>query len=653
LGSCNEIGLLPCTLAVVVVPQTLAGGGKAQNTTPEPSLESSESKGEMTTAGFSYAPQRLFTSRSMPILAASAALAGSFALGGGTKPGFLTDVILQLLSVPLLFIVLARWRPLQSPGTSSRSTTAALVIVAGLVLIHIAQLVPLPREIWLRLPNRQPILQSFDIIGRSLPWMPASVAPDVTWLALLSLLPAITVFLATLQLKYEERRLMVMLVLCLGGVCALLGLLQVAQGENSPLRPFAFTNPSEAVGLFANRNHFAAQMYSCLVLTAAFAIVATDGWRNPVNKKAPANSSLIGIVACVTLITLFVVTLGMARSRAGFALLVPAMLGAVLLPLALKKGSEARRGSSMMPLLAGFVLTLLMSTQFFLMRMLERLNTSTTTGDRLFAYAKETIEAAMTYMPIGSGVGTFVPVFAMHEKAERVNAAYVNRAHNDFLESWLEMGVPGLLVISAFLIWLMFRMSNVWSGRQPGAAWADLLLARASTIVILLLIVHSLVDYPLRTAAISGLFAFLCAMLLPPGQIDPESETGSTGTPPASPPREKHRTSTSRSSQPSNAAFAADATMWTPGAKPASMTLTPELPQWPQPTQGHPSTSSHPSIAHNPMPPLHDPAAGSPVNPPPPPPTVAPASATKLRGWDDAAAWPKEWQNPEAPGPKK
>src|SRR6516164_1973002 len=46
------------------------------------------------------------------------------------------------------------------------------------------------------------------------------------------------------------------------------GFLQMAQRPGSTLRFYDVTNPKEAVGLFANRNHFAAHLYVTLVLAA-------------------------------------------------------------------------------------------------------------------------------------------------------------------------------------------------------------------------------------------------------------------------------------------------------------------------------------------------------------------------------------------------
>ena len=99
---------------------------------------------------------------------------------------------------------------------------------------------------------------AFEITGQAVPWMPISVSPQATLLVLLSLIPPLAVFLGAVQLSYRERRWLSLVLIGVGIVSVFLGLIQVAQGPASGLRFFEFTNPSEAVGFFANRNHFAA-----------------------------------------------------------------------------------------------------------------------------------------------------------------------------------------------------------------------------------------------------------------------------------------------------------------------------------------------------------------------------------------------------------
>ena len=188
-------------------------------------------------------------------------------LGGGTGPGFLSDAVLQLLAVPLL--LLALWRLCELPS-AARTIRWPLAFCLAVVSVPLLQLIPLPPRIWTALPNREPMVEAFALVGRELPWMPISVSPRATWLSALSLLPALCVFLSTAQLGYRERRATSLLVLAVAILSVFVGLNQLAQGPNSPLRFFEFTNLTEAVGFFANRNHFAALLYTMTVFAAAW-----------------------------------------------------------------------------------------------------------------------------------------------------------------------------------------------------------------------------------------------------------------------------------------------------------------------------------------------------------------------------------------------
>ena len=71
-----------------------------------------------------------------------------------------------------------------------------------------------------------------------------SVSPQATWLSLLSLIPPLSIFLAVLLLGYRERHQLSLIILALGLISVFLGLTQVAQGPDSSLRFFEYTNPS-------------------------------------------------------------------------------------------------------------------------------------------------------------------------------------------------------------------------------------------------------------------------------------------------------------------------------------------------------------------------------------------------------------------------
>ena len=171
------------------------------------------------------------------------AFVASLLLGGGTRGGFLSDAILQLLAIPLLLVSL--WRMFEVSLT--RQMKLALYFCLAVAVLPLIQLIPLPPWLWTALPNRQPSAETFAILGQAVPWMPISVSPQATWLSGLSLVPPLAIFLSTILLAYSERRLLSLIIIAVGIVSVFIGLIQVAQGEQSPLRFFAITNPTEAV----------------------------------------------------------------------------------------------------------------------------------------------------------------------------------------------------------------------------------------------------------------------------------------------------------------------------------------------------------------------------------------------------------------------
>jgi O-antigen ligase len=441
--------------------------------------------------------------------------AASLILGGGTRGGFLSDAILQLLSIPLLLVSL--WRLFESSIT--KEMRLALGFCLTIALLPFVQLVPLPPWLWTVLPNRQPSVEAFTILGHAIPWMPISVAPQATWLSALSLIPPLAIFLGTLLLTFNERRQLSLVVIGIGIVSLFIGLMQIAQGPNSPLRFFEVTNLSEAVGFFANRNHYAAFLYCVVLFVAAWSVhVGTKG-----NAFKFGAYNVFAIVWSIVGFTLFVGLLvgeAMARSRAGLGLTIVALFGSLALFAVDRRevaASQPRRWFSPTKILVGgTILATALIVQFTLYRVMQRFGVDSV-EDARHIFVRNTIEAAKAYMPFGSGLGTFVPVYAMFEKPADVADAYINHAHNDPLELWLETGFVGPLMIVIFVAWLLWRSMKIWRpafGRESSAL--DRSLARAATIAIALVLVHSVVDYPLRTGAMMALMAFACALMIPP-----------------------------------------------------------------------------------------------------------------------------------------
>ena len=259
----------------------------------------------------------------------AAVLVVSLVLGGGTRSGFLSDFFLQLLTLPVLLYFL--WKLGAQPLT--RQIKVALTFCLALVALPLLQLVPLPPWLWTRLPNGDASSSAFEITGQAAPWMPISVSPQATLLVLLSLIPPLAVFLGAVQLSYRERRWLSLVLIGFGIVSVFLGLVQVAQGPASGLRFFEFTNPSEAVGFFANRNHFAALIYCVILFAVVWTIPAATDVGTKLSEWQFDVASILKAIAAFTILVMLLAGEAMARSRAGLALTIVALFGALALGL--------------------------------------------------------------------------------------------------------------------------------------------------------------------------------------------------------------------------------------------------------------------------------------------------------------------------------
>jgi len=439
-------------------------------------------------------------------------LVAALLLGGGTRGGFLSDTILELIAIPAF---LAAVTALIAMPWADRQGVAvwALALCLAIAALPLLQLVPLPPWIWTRLPHRDEIAGIFALVHRDLPWLPISVSPSLTWAGVLSLLPPVAVFLGAIQLGYRERRVLSLILVALGIGSALLGLLQVAQGQSSPWRFFVVTNPTEAVGFFANRNHLAALLNSVLLFGAAWAVhvgYSVGHWRLRRNIET---ASIVALTASFLGLVILIAAEGSSRSRAGIGLLIVALFGALMLAI-----MDRRRSSTSTPvklILGSVIIAVLLVLQFSLYRLLDRFDDPL--ENLRIQFAQSTIHAAEAYMPFGSGFGTFTAVYPSFEPPQDVlDNRYVNHAHDDVLELWLEGGAMSLLLMAVFSGWLFTASTKAWRQAPADSRPIDVLLARAATIVIPIIIVHSVFDYPLRTDAMMAVFALSCALLVEP-----------------------------------------------------------------------------------------------------------------------------------------
>lgn len=441
----------------------------------------------------------------------AATILAALLLGGGTRSGFLSDTLLQFLCLPLLLA--SMWQISGLPAEAP--VRKAGLLCALLLVIPLLQIVPLPPVIWTNLPGRGPQKEAFELVGQGVPWMPISATPGSTLLGLLSLVVPLSIFFGTSLLGFRDRRLLSLLVIAVGTVSAFVGLSQVAGGTAGGLRFFEFDNSSEAVGFFANRNHFAALLYCVLLLSFAWiAALALSGAEVPAGSHWLSSTAVLPLLAGLAIVLVLLAAEAMARSRAGIGLTMASLVGGFLIAFVGRRNSF---GSLPAQIVAGsMALAIVFVAQLALYRIMARFGSDPLLDARI-PLADTTFEAVRQFMPFGSGVGTFVPIYAMFEKPSDLRVdAFANRAHNDLLEMGLELGLFGILILAVFALWFGIRLVRVWRTPQGREIGFNDFLQRAASILVLLLIAHSLVDYPLRTGALMAMFAFACGLLVQP-----------------------------------------------------------------------------------------------------------------------------------------
>lgn len=429
-------------------------------------------------------------------------------LGGSAAAGRVLPAIPELLALPLVVLTALEEG---GPGAPARSRWWIAAVILGLPAV---QLVPLPPFAWTTLPGRGPVAEAYAAAGMSLPWLSTSLTPGATERLCLGLLPAVAIFLAVPHLAPGARDRLMHLAVLLGVLDAVLGLAQVAGGPDSPLRFYATASRSDAVGVFANRNHHAAFLALLVVLAGGLLAERGRGSRAERAWLAAAGSLMLPGIAA-------------SGSRAGLALGVGACAAVAWILLA---GRPAARGRRSGILLGGLVAVPLLAGLAVYGTATLRLGADSVAGDLRWQIARTTWRAVADVFPVGGGLGSFERLYARVERPEDLIPAVVNAAHDDWLELVLEGGLPAALLLAAALAYLV--RETLAAGPPAGRA------IRGATLAMLWLCAfHATVDYPLRTMAVNLIVALACGLRAVPaklreGRDTPRRLVATVGSPP-------------------------------------------------------------------------------------------------------------------------
>lgn len=298
------------------------------------------------------------------------------------------------------------------------------------------------------------------------------------------------------------------------GASGMLGLVQLAAGSGTPLRYYPITSDSAAVGIFANRNHHAAFLACAMPAVAAWARMRLSAARNarPSGFSAPLVAG-----ACFVLAALAVAT----GSRFGIVAALIGAAGALAVYSTSSIGTSLRALSVRERLLAALVAVLVIGGGLVVATLpgsaVRRLVAEGAGDDARLAWLTPIWRMIVAFMPFGSGYGSFDSVYRGFEPLELLRPTYLNAAHDDLAQIAIEGGVGALLLLLVFLLWWGRMAIALWV--QPARSNAAI-VARAASVVILILLLASLVDYPLRTPLLACVFAVSSVWMMQRGEKD-------------------------------------------------------------------------------------------------------------------------------------
>ena len=436
------------------------------------------------------------TPEAIAAIAAGLLLAGAMVFGGGPRGA--GDVVVHLLAVPV--VVLAAWRWRHARATPLQR--AFLYWVLAVALLCVAQLVPLPASVFARFAGRAAVLRDLQSAHAAPAWLPLSLDPFATLRTLLAFATCTGMALLCITLAPATRRRLLQLALALAVPMALLGYAQAAAGAHAP-RWYAFHHPIGAIGLFANRNHYAALLGLLLPFALAFAVEAQQ--RRALARAIGWYALAVGLLLAVAL----------SFSRAG-SVLAAAGVAACLVLL-----RPARAPARLLPALAAGLAALAVATYAW-SGIVQRFATDPI-DDLRWQYLRYGLDAARAWLPWGSGLGSFRWAYAPFEPVTAMVQVYADRAHDDVLQVLIEAGVPGVLLLAAFILLTVIAVARWPQSRENHVK------VIAASVSVALPLLHSLVDYPLRTHAVAVPWALALAWLLGAERATPAPDAARAG----------------------------------------------------------------------------------------------------------------------------
>lgn len=421
-------------------------------------------------------------------------LLAAWLLGGATQDRTWHDEAVQLLALPVL--LLAWVVLLRTPPRTRLARTAVAVALAGFALVAL-QLLPLPFGLGVLSAPRQALVADLARAGVAHEATRWSLAPYATEESLWRMLPALAGFFGGLILARQQRRGFLLAIIALTLANAVLAFQQVGLPEDSPLRLYPSLGSRSAFsGIFVNRNHFATALIVAMALAVALAV---DSWRRRMPGDARNRLRTLALAAAAAL-CLFAAPV--TASRAGMVLVLPALAACLLFCGIPRLEWIGRR-----PALAGLAAAAGLAVVGFALHVMALARAS---EDLRFPVASNAFHLGLSYLPWGSGAGSFTSVFETDLPQALWIAEYFNHPHNEYALWLLVGGLPAVVLLACALVVLALAGLRILRQRGQRSAAVQ---AAGCWVAIAAALMHSWVDYPLGTTALATTVALLAGAL--------------------------------------------------------------------------------------------------------------------------------------------
>lgn len=430
-------------------------------------------------------------------------------LKGGVWPGQWNWIALLLALSSLVWqFTTGRTR------SSLRDLRPLEILLLALGVYPLLQIIPLPAGLVQAVsPERYLAAAS---AAQALNWpspghVPLSLSAGATFQMWLAWAPAIVVFLTLRQVCRRadgSRWILVMPVVAIAALEALLGILQwwAGQGANPP---------AVATGTYVNRNHFAGLLEMAIPLALC---AAAASWSARAKRYARPASDGIKAGSLLALVTIMLLAIVLSLSRMGFvatlaAIFIVGVFVAITLPGTRERDFWRRIAPAAAVLCAVLVLGFVLPTNALISRFSDFASGEVSSANRSTIWS-DTVPLISAYRWTGCGLGAYQYGLNKWRTAAPMNT--VDYAHNDYLQTLAETGIPGFLLAIAVGVMVLWSAARSAFQLQPRNAdwWLMVgLLASLSAIAI-----HSFTDFNLQIPANLLTAAWLAGVVsgLPP-----------------------------------------------------------------------------------------------------------------------------------------